>query len=584
MIRRIGLKNWRAYDSALIPFEPGTTFVVAPNGIGKTSLLEAADFALTGNSGALTSPVQLGAEYAEVEVALQLPDSRVLVIRRTLFADPAKDGLVEATVGDSVLGPEDIRREVTEAFDASPAFIARNALLRETLRDGTGLDPREQLSRAFGLANHSSKATELDGRAAELQDEATQLTRALRKGTKDVSRLESEIEEAERELDVQEQHLAERRRALEVVASRRDAYTTQVSALRQVAAWEKASAEVVELARLHLPDVTIDRLRDEVEQLSIETDTRIREERESSAKLEAQIELTGAAMADLTHADTDCPVCLRPLDDRDRSTAEDRHRAALTALESALAAIDLEAAESMLVDVRQLVRRCDALGDRPEAPAGGELLEDPHEQFDAERNELEHAVATHRSVQSNLAELRDELEVARDLEDVRQQSVLAWRRWALTSATAATVSNSVEDVLAVEMEPIVEALDNRWRRLFPDRPDLRFDLAGNPWRPVRGHRLEIDAFSAGERVAARLLLQLAILSTATDVNFCWIDEPLEHLDPQARRLVAGMLSHGRSALGLRQLVVTTYEEELAQRLADADDATHIEYVRAGTAA
>ena len=41
MINRIGLKNWRAYESAQIPFEQGTTFIVAPNGIGKTSLLRA---------------------------------------------------------------------------------------------------------------------------------------------------------------------------------------------------------------------------------------------------------------------------------------------------------------------------------------------------------------------------------------------------------------------------------------------------------------------------------------------------------------------------------------------------------------
>ena len=49
---------------------------------------------------------------------------------------------------------------------------------------------------------------------------------------------------------------------------------------------------------------------------------------------------------------------------------------------------------------------------------------------------------------------------------------------------------------------------------------------------------------------------------------------------RTRRLVAGMLSHGRDVLGLRQLVVTTYEEELAQRLSEADEATIVQYVRA----
>jgi hypothetical protein len=44
-----------------------------------------------------------------------------------------------------------------------------------------------------------------------------------------------------------------------------------------------------------------------------------------------------------------------------------------------------------------------------------------------------------------------------------------------------------------------------------------------------------------------------------------------------------MLSHGRKATGLRQLVVTTYEEDLAAQLAAADEFTFIEYVRAGPA-
>src|SRR5205085_12258753 len=103
----------------------------------------------------------------------------------------------------------------------------------------------------------------------------------------------------------------------------------------------------------------------------------------------------------------------------------------------------------------------------------------------------------------------------------------------------------------------------RWNGLFPDRPDLQFDLDGRQWREVNGLQLPLESFSAGEQTAARLLMQLAILTAATRVDFCWLDEPLEHLDPKTRRLVAGMLSDGRRATGLSQLVVTTYEEELA---------------------
>jgi recombinational DNA repair ATPase RecF len=39
MILRLRLRNWRSYEDLDLELGPGTTFVVAPNGVGKTSLV-----------------------------------------------------------------------------------------------------------------------------------------------------------------------------------------------------------------------------------------------------------------------------------------------------------------------------------------------------------------------------------------------------------------------------------------------------------------------------------------------------------------------------------------------------------------
>ena len=39
MIRRLRLRSWRAYENLDLELGPGATFVVASNGIGKTSLI-----------------------------------------------------------------------------------------------------------------------------------------------------------------------------------------------------------------------------------------------------------------------------------------------------------------------------------------------------------------------------------------------------------------------------------------------------------------------------------------------------------------------------------------------------------------
>jgi DNA repair exonuclease SbcCD ATPase subunit len=151
----------------------------------------------------------------------------------------------------------------------------------------------------------------------------------------------------------------------------------------------------------------------------------------------------------------------------------------------------------------------------------------------------------------------------------------------LTSASSTALFKAIDDVIDKEVTPVRRAVTRRWNDLFRDRAGLEFDLDGNLWRLVNDERLPVEGFSSGEQTAAKILMQLAILTTATAIDFCWFDEPLEHLDPRTRRHVAGLLAQGRKAIGLRQLVVTTYEEDLAAQLAAAEESAHIEYVRAG---
>ncbi|MGH2476908.1 MAG: AAA family ATPase, partial [Candidatus Limnocylindrales bacterium] len=84
MIRRLTLQNWRAYDHLELEFQPGATFVVAPNGIGKSSIVEGARFALFG----LVPPAKGGASRistsggTSASVDVELPSGRTLTVIR----------------------------------------------------------------------------------------------------------------------------------------------------------------------------------------------------------------------------------------------------------------------------------------------------------------------------------------------------------------------------------------------------------------------------------------------------------------------------------------------------------------------
>ena len=87
--------------------------------------------------------------------------------------------------------------------------------------------------------------------------------------------------------------------------------------------------------------------------------------------------------------------------------------------------------------------------------------------------------------------------------------------------------------------------------------------------------------SHGEKMVARLMMRLTTLLVSMKVPFCWVDEPLEHLDPRSRHLVGSMLAHLSTTPGPEQIFVTTYEELLARRLAELQPGrVRVEYLRA----
>jgi DNA replication and repair protein RecF len=72
-LTRLGLESFRSYAAATLAPEPGLTVVAAPNGAGKTNLLEAIHVAITGRShraGTEAELVRHGADFGRVRLEL----------------------------------------------------------------------------------------------------------------------------------------------------------------------------------------------------------------------------------------------------------------------------------------------------------------------------------------------------------------------------------------------------------------------------------------------------------------------------------------------------------------------------------
>ena len=595
MIRRLHIRGWRAFEDLTLELADGLTFVVAENGVGKTSLVQAAAWGLYGPLSNVDARAasRVGAPVTRVEVDLELPDGRVLSIAREVGERPTMSARLVggADQGGTATGLDEdgVGRVMAQAFGASREFLSMTTLLPgdAVADDAAGaFHLQAHLRRVFGVDDLQGAAESLRRLHEDAQAEARRLRQATRRAAEDLSRLRSVLAEAEAaEADAQAAR-ADARRVLEFAETQlRQARDTE--AVRAKAAVARTEfAELVATARRTLGRGTrlgrVTRPADLIARLEaaeLEAADTLDGHRREAATIAGRLAAVRAAASALHTADAECPVCRRDLspDDVARAgQAHDREVAALRAHETQLSAL-VESAAKRLTDLRALHRRSvrlpevDAAVDDSVVDVDAAAFAVQAAREDAER--LDENAAAARARRATLAiQVAEEERAARET----REAYRAHRREAITGVAAEVLDATADAILTERIDPLAAEVSHRWKRVFGERGSLRLRPDGR-LVIVRGvHEIPFTQFSSGEKVVALLATRLLVLGASTRASFLWLDEPLEHLDPRNRRITASLMSAAGS--GVRQMLVTTYEEALARRLASASSA-QLRYVR-----
>lgn len=586
MIESLELHNWRSYEHLELKLQPGVTFIVAPNGFGKSSIIEGARFALYGVEPSRGGHPKAGAiGETSATVSLRVAGDSILRISRVASQRKNASPGTTAELDGEALDVDGLNEFFRTQFGAPLAVLDRLSMIHgsDIIGSSQTLDLRSHLSDFLGVSGLDRALVETGELLKEAEAEVKRHRAAADVSRDELQRLGARAEQADVRLaDVEARVGAAQSHLNEARAATREAE-------RLTAILSRANEREEGLRTLALQAADLVGRLDEFEDLSqrlTDSERTLREEldanRRRRAELEGRIAAATAQLAELSEATGTCPVCRRPLDPADLAAAQASHEAEIAAWTTERAAIvddDLNRRLDSIGSARSAVAQLGPAPDVPSEPPAFDVVKAAEEaaalDYEAAANDAVLARAEAR--QAN-----EEFERATTAASALEAVTNAYARQATLEATQDALTRTRTSLLEQGIEPLAESLDMHWSQLFRNRPGLLLAGDGGLTRTVGEAALVSSQFSDGERMVAQLLLRLLILKATTRLPFMWIDEPLEHLDPDTRRALSLLLATAPSgdSSGLRQVVMTTYEEPLVRRLRAAIPNTHVRYVRA----
>ncbi len=578
MITYLKMINWRAYKEREVRFNKGITFLMGANGSGKTSILEAISYALTGEAALF--------EKGERSQLLQDPNQPGTVvmqffikeieyeIQRTQNPERAGSAQMISLHDQKILAttPANVTKKVEKLLNVSDDFLRRIVYMAEgdvfkflneppkdaldtQIRSVLGLTQLDEFSNALNASEKYFK-----GRLKSLQDLNTDLTRL----------------EVRSQIDLESK--------LKAGDAGKEQFLNQLDKIGQeMGAIEQSSGSIKGLLnKAHFVDYA---LRPQPEQWQIFKDSpvmdyfvKLQEQALATqnhcaeimlqlARLDGQEEAYQRILSLLepfkeSNETVPCPVCRKPMTQSERKNilAEiqqevsklntERQSHSEQKAQTNVKSEELEKQVNQLQEFRNTLAHTEIPGFDPTQPfeklyksitdlaqgqSGGRQVE-LVQQRDTVRqhlNELENFQAEYQAIKKRLQDFN--YESPEDLEneiigiEVRMLSIRA-----ALQATEGTLQSQQD----TDMKTIYEQIAALWSSFREEEGwEMQYNSEGYPVMTHGGEQLTLDLrqLSGGEKTALLIMIHTIIAHHFSESDFLMIDEPLEHLDPINRR-------------------------------------------------
>ena len=610
MLRNIHITNWKGHDEIELSFVKGVNFITGPNGIGKTSILDAICYAFLGTIEFMGSYrgikhgnlIRDPNKDSEIYLAFSVPNGKQYEIKRRIGvsrrATMRADGKTVATSWQAVTN------KVLELYKVSDVFLGRYVFLTEG-------ETYEYVNRppGEGLAKHVESVLGIDS----MENLESVFNTLYRKYTGMSKRLRTEVTGAQittREDKIALDHLIKEIQSLtdkqrtvsnEILRLSKE----QGALLSEVESLQNARAEITEIMdewREHFAPLTdkqdpIRVLKDSREQIENEHKTHAKKRHElltDIGKLSAQIQSQRAIIdmiQDLSQTGKEriCPVCKRPLTEHMVEQIGDECRRIIGRSEKQLSKLESQSKgiESVMEDNRKKLGIVVGL----ESKIRGVLkyglktistieVEKRTASLRQEANTLTRNINQLKrqatKLDSQLIELRAKQQriqekVAPERINTLSSSLLsATKIEFLSQAFLESVEDSLAKQRSIMLAPLMDELSTMWSS-FMNKP-VKVQMGDKCELSIVDERyhepFKFPQLSGGEKTALLILTHILLCKHFSDSDFMLLDEPLEHLDSRNRWALVNFLVQSCKRSAPEQLIVTTIEEPYTREYLD----------------
>jgi DNA repair exonuclease SbcCD ATPase subunit len=608
MITYLKMINWRAYEEREVQFNKGITFLMGANGSGKTSILEAISYALTGEAALF--------EKGERSQLLRDPNKSATVVMHFVIKEieyeiqrtqnPERAGFAQMiSLHDQKILAQThatVTKRVEKLLNVSDDFLRRIVYMAEgDVFNFLNAPPKDaldfQIRSVLGLTQldeFRSALTDSEkyfkGRLKLLQDLNADLTR----------------------LEIHSQSDLEGK--LGAGNAGKEQFLNQLDKIgHELGALEQSYGAIQGLHNMAaLVEYTY---REQPEQWQIVKDSpvmyyyvKLQEQALSAQNHRAEIMLQLARMDGQEEAyqrilsllepytesieTVPCPVCRKPLTQSERknilteihqdvskldaerkSQSEQKTQTSVEIQEVEKQVHDLQGLRDLLansevpgIDSTQPFEKLyKSIVDLSKGESGGRQTE-LVQQRDTVRqhlSELENYQAEYQAIKKRLQDFN--YKSPEDLEDEIVQ--IEVRMLSIRAALLAT-EGTLQSQQDTDMKTIYEQIANLWSSFREEEGwEMQYNSDGYPVMTHGEEQLTLDLrqLSGGEKTALLIMLHTIIAHHFSESDFLMIDEPLEHLDPVNRRSLISFLVDAYRHQMFGQAIIATFEESLIRK-------------------